>query len=104
MPVLPLVVGNPDPTAAKIAAYFGPHHTTMGVASGRLGWAVLSGKVAGVELGIRDRRYLVVGGTAGMGLAAAQVLAADGARVAIAGRDVERANAAVDRIASPRVS
>jgi 3-oxoacyl-[acyl-carrier protein] reductase len=39
-----------------------------------------------------------------MGLAAAEVLAADGARVAIAGRDVERANAAVDRIASPRVS
>jgi NAD(P)-dependent dehydrogenase (short-subunit alcohol dehydrogenase family) len=44
-----------------------------------------------MDLGVRDRGYLIVGGTAGMGLAAATVLAADGARVAIAGRDPERA-------------
>jgi 3-oxoacyl-[acyl-carrier protein] reductase len=57
-----------------------------------------------VDLGVRDSRYLIVGGTAGMGLAAAQVLAADGARVVIAGRDAERADAAVEHIASPLVT
>jgi NAD(P)-dependent dehydrogenase (short-subunit alcohol dehydrogenase family) len=45
-----------------------------------------------VDLGVGDRAYLVVGGTRGMGLAAARALAADGARVAIAGRDADRAN------------
>jgi 3-oxoacyl-[acyl-carrier protein] reductase len=57
-----------------------------------------------VDLGVRDRRYLIVGGTAGMGLAAAQVLVGDGARVAIAGRDAERADAAVERIGDPLVT
>src|SRR5580692_2316722 len=47
-----------------------------------------------MDLGVRDRGYLIVGGTAGMGLAAAAVLAGDGARVAIAGRDPERAGKA----------
>jgi 3-oxoacyl-[acyl-carrier protein] reductase len=47
-----------------------------------------------VDLGVRDRGYLVVGGTAGMGKAAAHTLAADGARVAIAGRGRQRAEAA----------
>lgn len=51
-----------------------------------------------MDLGIRDRGYLIVGGTAGMGLAAATVLAAEGARVAVAGRDADRARAAVNRI------
>jgi NAD(P)-dependent dehydrogenase (short-subunit alcohol dehydrogenase family) len=51
-----------------------------------------------VDLGVRDRNYLIVGGTAGIGLATAQVLAADGARVVVAGRDADRAHAAVDRI------
>lgn len=47
-----------------------------------------------MDLGVRDRGYLVFGGTAGIGLAAARVLAADGARVAIAGRDRGRAESA----------
>jgi 3-oxoacyl-[acyl-carrier protein] reductase len=47
-----------------------------------------------MDLGVRDRGYLIVGGTAGMGLAAAAVLAGDGARVAIVGRDPERAGKA----------
>jgi 3-oxoacyl-[acyl-carrier protein] reductase len=51
-----------------------------------------------MDLGVRDRGYLLVGGTAGMGLATARVLAADGARVAIAGRDRERAEAAAQGI------
>jgi NAD(P)-dependent dehydrogenase (short-subunit alcohol dehydrogenase family) len=54
-----------------------------------------------VDLGVRDRSYLIVGGTAGMGFAAAQVLAADGGRVAVVGRDAERAMAAARRIADP---
>jgi NAD(P)-dependent dehydrogenase (short-subunit alcohol dehydrogenase family) len=49
-----------------------------------------------MDLGVTDRRFLVVGGTAGMGLAAARVLLADGARVAIAGRDHVRAAAAAE--------
>jgi NAD(P)-dependent dehydrogenase (short-subunit alcohol dehydrogenase family) len=51
-----------------------------------------------MDLGVRDCGYLIVGGTAGMGLAAAAVLAADGARVVLAGRDGARAQAAVERI------
>lgn len=51
-----------------------------------------------MDLGIRDRGFLVVGGTAGMGLAAARVLVADGARVALVGRDPDRARAAVERL------
>jgi len=50
---------------------------------------------------VRDRNYLIIGGTAGMGLAAAQVLAADGARIAVVGRDPARAQAAIGRIAAP---
>jgi 3-oxoacyl-[acyl-carrier protein] reductase len=49
-----------------------------------------------MDLGVADQGFLIVGGTAGMGLAAARVLAADGARVAIAGRDPGRARAAAD--------
>jgi len=47
-----------------------------------------------VDLGVRGKGYLLVGGSAGMGLAAASALAADGAVVAIAGRDAARASAA----------
>ncbi len=51
-----------------------------------------------MDLGVRDRSYLVVGGTAGMGKAAARTLAADGARVAVAGRGRERAEAAANEL------
>jgi NAD(P)-dependent dehydrogenase (short-subunit alcohol dehydrogenase family) len=53
-----------------------------------------------MDLGVRDRGYLIVGGTAGMGLAAASVLAADGARVALVGRDANRAAVAAETIRS----
>ncbi|MGF7236102.1 MAG: SDR family NAD(P)-dependent oxidoreductase [Frankia sp.] len=56
-----------------------------------------------MDLGVRDRGFLVVGGTAGMGLATATVLAAEGARVAIVGRDPQRAKAAVEGI-GPRLA
>ena len=52
-----------------------------------------------MDLGVRDRGYLVFGGTAGIGRAAAQALATDGARVAIAGRGRERAETAAAEIA-----
>ncbi|MEX5633277.1 SDR family NAD(P)-dependent oxidoreductase [Parafrankia sp. FMc2] len=51
-----------------------------------------------MDLGVRDRGFLIVGGTAGMGLATAEVLVADGARVALVGRDTDRARAAVERL------
>lgn len=47
-----------------------------------------------MDLGVRDRNYVVFGGTRGIGFAAARALAADGAAVALVGRDVARAEAA----------
>jgi 3-oxoacyl-[acyl-carrier protein] reductase len=51
-----------------------------------------------VDLGVAGQGYLIVGGTAGMGLATAQVLAADGARLVIAGRNGDRAEAAAESL------
>jgi 3-oxoacyl-[acyl-carrier protein] reductase len=44
-----------------------------------------------MDLGVRDRTYVVFGGTRGIGLAAARTLAGDGASVALVGRDGDRA-------------
>lgn len=44
-----------------------------------------------MDLGVAGNGYLVVGGTTGMGLATAKVLAAEGASLVVAGRDGERA-------------
>jgi 3-oxoacyl-[acyl-carrier protein] reductase len=52
-----------------------------------------------VELGLEGRGCLVTGGTAGIGLATAQILASAGARVAVVGRDAERAAAAASELA-----
>jgi len=46
-----------------------------------------------MDLGLTDRRALVFGSTSGLGLAVAQVLAAEGARVAVSGRKADRAAA-----------
>jgi 3-oxoacyl-[acyl-carrier protein] reductase len=51
-----------------------------------------------VDLGVRGKGYLVVGGTAGLGLATAQVLAAEGAELALVGRDEARAEDAAARL------
>jgi 3-oxoacyl-[acyl-carrier protein] reductase len=48
-----------------------------------------------VDLGLRDKAFVIIGGSAGMGLAAGHVLAADGASVAVVGRDPTRAKDAV---------
>jgi len=74
----------------------------MSGATERLGKDI--GREPEVDLGVRNRNYLIIGGTAGMGLAAAEVLGADGARIAVVGRDAERAKAAVGRISSPLVT
>src|SRR3954468_17698285 len=47
-----------------------------------------------MDLGLRDRVCLVTGSTAGIGLAAAKLLVAEGARVAVTGRDPARVDRA----------
>src|SRR4051812_39139714 len=51
-----------------------------------------------MNLQLEDKVALVTGSTAGIGLAIATALAAEGARVIVNGRTAERVNAAVDRI------
>ncbi|MGH3379610.1 MAG: SDR family NAD(P)-dependent oxidoreductase, partial [Actinoallomurus sp.] len=40
-----------------------------------------------MDLGLRDRVYVITGASRGLGLAAARVLVAEGARVVLTGRD-----------------
>lgn len=47
-----------------------------------------------MDLGLKDRICLVTGSTAGIGLETARLLAAEGARVVVNGRDPDRAEAA----------
>ncbi|MFE6780378.1 SDR family oxidoreductase [Streptomyces sp. NPDC057702] len=47
-----------------------------------------------MDLGLKDRVYVVTGATRGLGNAAARELVADGAKVVITGRDEEKATAA----------
>jgi len=56
-----------------------------------------------VNLGIEGRTAAVAAGSAGLGLASAQALAAEGVRVAICGRDRARVNDAVARIGNGAV-
>jgi 3-oxoacyl-[acyl-carrier protein] reductase len=49
-----------------------------------------------MDLGLDGRVYAVTGGTAGLGLATAQALVADGARVVVSSRTAERVAAAVE--------
>ncbi len=53
-----------------------------------------------MDLQLAGKAYLVVGGTAGMGLAAAMAIAAEGARVVVAGRDSDRAVRAADTVSA----
>ncbi|KJY37206.1 MULTISPECIES: SDR family oxidoreductase [Streptomyces] len=47
-----------------------------------------------MDLGLKDRVYIVTGATRGLGFASARELAADGAKVLLTGRDAQRAAAA----------
>ena len=47
-----------------------------------------------MDLGLRDRVCLVTGSTGGIGLETSRLLAAEGARVVVCGRDSERVEAA----------
>lgn len=49
-----------------------------------------------MDLGLREHVYIVTGGTRGLGLATAQALVLEGARVVLVGRDGERVASAVD--------
>jgi NAD(P)-dependent dehydrogenase (short-subunit alcohol dehydrogenase family) len=51
-----------------------------------------------VDLGVRGKGFLIVGGTSGMGLATASVLAAEGAQLALVGRDAARAAEVAQRM------
>ena len=51
-----------------------------------------------MDLGVMDQGYVIFGGSRGMGRAAAEVLAGEGARVAIIGQDSSRAQAAADEL------
>src|SRR5882724_3530462 len=52
-----------------------------------------------MDLGLRDRDYLVTGGSRGLGFAAAQALVADGARVLLSAPHEATAASAVARLA-----
>jgi 3-oxoacyl-[acyl-carrier protein] reductase len=51
-----------------------------------------------MDLGLADRRFLVCGGSRGLGAAIARALAADGARVAVAARDRRALTESVQQI------
>ncbi len=56
-----------------------------------------------MDLGLKDRVYVVTGGTRGLGLAAARELTADGARVVVSGLKVtpEAAAGVVEKLGGP---
>ncbi len=51
-----------------------------------------------MDLGLRDRVYVVTGGTRGLGLASAEALVGDGARVVVSSRDAGSVRKAADAL------
>ena len=56
-----------------------------------------------MDLGVAGKSYLIFGGTAGIGFEAAKVLAAEGARLVVVGRDAARAEAAAAELGGEAV-
>src|SRR5215472_12517734 len=56
----------------------------------------------GMDLGLRDRVYIVTGGSAGLGFATARALVADGARVVLGARDRGRLSRAAQELNAGR--
>lgn len=54
-----------------------------------------------MDLGLRDRVYIVTGGSRGLGLAGAQALVADGARVVLCARDEQSLATAAESLGGP---
>ena len=54
-----------------------------------------------MDLGLANRKFLITGGSSGLGLAAARSLVAEGADVAICGRSQERLDQAVSSLETP---
>lgn len=54
-----------------------------------------------MDLGLKDRVYVVTGATRGLGMAAARELAADGAKLVVSGRSQESADAAAAALGGP---
>ncbi len=57
-----------------------------------------------MDLGVREHAYVLFGGTRGIGLAAARTLVADGAAVALVGRDAERGASAAKSLGKRAIS
>lgn len=57
-----------------------------------------------MDLGLRDRAYVLTGASRGLGFAAARVLVAEGARVLLTGRDGAAVQAAVAELGGPAVA
>jgi 3-oxoacyl-[acyl-carrier protein] reductase len=79
------------------------NRASSGAAAGALGWAHAKrarvlGENGRMDLGLRDRVYLVTGGSRGLGFAAAQALIAEGARVVLSAPHEATAAAAATRL------
>jgi 3-oxoacyl-[acyl-carrier protein] reductase len=57
-----------------------------------------------MDLGLTDRVYVLTGASRGLGYASAQALVADGARVVISSRDLDRVTVAVEALGGPEVA
>src|SRR5712691_11020523 len=57
-----------------------------------------------MDLGLADRRFLVGGGSHGLGAAAARVLAAEGARIAAVGRDRQALGQAMEPLGGAAIT